>query len=571
MKRLWILGAALAVPLAACTSPTGGSRDPRPNVTDACEGNVQPLTLAVGGHTSFWGGSAGAVCIGGGAAGAEYAIVASHGNTTGTQQLAISAKATGVVPPTVALGTLLGPEAARVPALADAHARLPHDGGFHERLRRIEREELTARMPAARMEMRASGPETRTLSTVPAVGTLMSFNVNSQQACTNPDTRTGRVAHISQTAVFVADTANPAGGFTAADLQTIGAAIDTLITPVVVGAFGQPSDIDQNQRIVVFYTRAVNELTPRNAQFVIGGFFFARDLYPRVGAQPCATSNEAEMFYMLAPDPNGTVNGHVRTREYVLRNTRSTLAHEYQHLINSSRRLYVTNAASFETIWLDEGLAHIAEELVFFRAAGLGPRQNITAPMIQSSQQRVDAFNEYQTANIGRLDLYVRAPERNSPWMNNDSLPTRGATYHLLRYAADQRGGDEAQAWRSLAAGPATGTANLANVFGSDLERLHANWSTSVLVDDVVANIAPAISFPSWHMRSIFQALSRQYQPPVRTLAHDAPVETTLAGGGTAYFRMGVAPGESASLLVTRQANTQALPGSFGVTIVRTR
>ena len=57
----------------------------------------------------------------------------------------------------------------------------------------------------------------------------------------------------------------------------------------------------------------MNELTPRNAAYYVGGFFYERDLFPNdvaVEQGGCAASNDAEMFYMLVPDPNGTVNGN---------------------------------------------------------------------------------------------------------------------------------------------------------------------------------------------------------------------------------------------------------------------
>jgi hypothetical protein len=570
MRRAYLLGALLAAPLAACSSPAGPGNGSRPNITDACAGNAQPLTLAVGGSTPLWGNSAAGVCLAGGASGAEYVVVAANTATNVAQQLTLNATGLGVEPPTVALTSLAASEPALTLAAAAAQAHRHDDGGFHDRLRQRERDELTARMAPARMQLGVERIEAA-VAPVPQIGELISYNVNSRQSCSSPDMRTGRVEWISERAVFVADTANPAPGFSPTNYQELGAVIDTLITPVVTGAFGQSSDVDGNNRIVVFYTRAVNELTPRDATFVVGGFFFARDLYPRSGQGACATSNYAEMFYMLAPDPTGVVNGHRRTVDYVLRATRSTLAHEYQHLINASRRLYVSNAPAFEVIWLDEGLSHIAEELVFFRAADLGPLQNITGPQIQASQRRVDAYNEYQTANVGRFEAFLKAPETSSPWAPNDSLTTRGATWHLLRYAADLRGGDQAQTWRALTAGPATGTANLGAVFGSDLARLHANWATTVVVDDAVTGLHASLSFPSWNMRSIYQALQRPAYPlRIRTLAENTPLETTLAGGGAAYFRVRAPAGSSASVTLHRTDN-QALPASFGSTIVRTR
>ncbi len=85
---------------------------------------------------------------------------------------------------------------------------------------------------------------------------------------------------------------------------------DTLVDPVDRAAFGTPSDIDNNGHVILFFTRAVNELTPPGALGVTLGFFFPRDLYPKTAAPgPCAGSNVAEMFYLLVPDTGGVVNG----------------------------------------------------------------------------------------------------------------------------------------------------------------------------------------------------------------------------------------------------------------------
>jgi hypothetical protein len=36
----------------------------------------------------------------------------------------------------------------------------------------------------------------------------------------------------------------------------------------------------------------------------VGGFFFKRDLFPTSGQRASEGSNEAEMFYMLVPNPS---------------------------------------------------------------------------------------------------------------------------------------------------------------------------------------------------------------------------------------------------------------------------
>ena len=82
----------------------------------------------------------------------------------------------------------------------------------------------------------------------------------------------------------------------------------------------------------LFFTRAVNELTPTGSQSVVGGFFYGRDLFPKQDSPQlgsgsgCPSSNVAEMFYLLVPDPNGVVNGNVRTKNFVSHLTVSTTA-----------------------------------------------------------------------------------------------------------------------------------------------------------------------------------------------------------------------------------------------------
>src|SRR5437879_13410015 len=125
---------------------------------------------------------------------------------------------------------------------------------------------------------------------IPAVGDMVRFNTNANSACSNPNMRDGRVVAITNRAIVVADTANPANGFTTADFQSFGAAFDTLVFPVDSINFGAPTDIDKNQHVILFFTRAVNELTPPNVGFYVGGCFFSLDLLPlspRLGYSCC--------------------------------------------------------------------------------------------------------------------------------------------------------------------------------------------------------------------------------------------------------------------------------------------
>jgi hypothetical protein len=401
------------------------------------------------------------------------------------------------------------------------------------------------------------------LGAVSAVGDLVSLNA-SIQACQAPNNRTGRVVAVSQRAVIVEDVANPAGGFSAQEYQHVAATFDTLIYPVDTRNFGEPTDIDANGRVVIFYTRAVNELTEPNSNSFVGGFFFGRDLLPR---STCATSNFAEIFYLLSPDPTGAVNGNARSREFVLRSTLGTVAHEFQHLINSSRRIYVNNATVMEEVWLNEGLSHIAEELQFYAVTPLEPRQNIDVNTIRSSEQIRQAFNTYQIANFGRFITFLENPDTTS-LMGPDQLSTRGAAWAFLRYAADQEPSSDRDFFFSLVNSRTAGVANLNQALEADALDLMQSWTVSVYTDDAVPSAAPLYMQPSWNFRSVIGALASGYPLKVNTLGAG---QTTfdLRPGGAAYVRFGVAPGEQA--VITTTAAGAAPPERLRASLVRIR
>jgi hypothetical protein len=416
----------------------------------------------------------------------------------------------------------------------------------------------------------------------PTVGTLVRLNAGTASACdtTAADYRVGRVVAVTERAVLVADTANPAGGFTAAEYARFGAAFDTLAWPVDVQAFGEPSDIDNNKRVTVFFTRAVNELTPRSVNYVVGGFFWERDLFPRQApraADRCAASNEAELFYMLVPDPQGTINGNRRSKDYVEESTVGTLAHEFQHLISAARRLYVTDADDFETVWLNEGLSHVAEELVFFRAAKLQARGRLDYGRLSGSDAAFAAFNEFGTDNLRRLIAYLGETETRSPFADDDDLETRGATWQFLRYAADRVGGDEQALWRRLINGRQAGMPNLrAALGGASLDDWFRDWSVANFADTqspALAGLDARFTFPTWGFRSVISRYrdqaGRPYALRTRTLADRQPETVTLNAGSAGYLRFAVPANQPATLRVKVAQAPRS--GAVRLSVVRVR
>jgi len=511
------------------------------------------------------------ICLSGGTAGADYALIPFHGSQVANARTSFTVIGRGVIPLTSAS---LAPSLSAAPSASIAPRITDVRSAFDARLRANARSELTPLMPLARR----AKPRTASYNTIPSslnVGQVLSLNTTSSTSCSNPVYRGGRVAAITSKAIVVADTANPLPGFSDAQYQSIGVTFDTLVDPLDRAAFGEPSDIDKNGKILIFFTRAVNELTPQGSSTFIGGFFHERDLFPTAGTQDlqaCAGSNVGEMFYMIVPDPFGTINGNRRDTAFVRRLTIGTIGHEYQHLINASRRLYVNDADSFEESWLNEGLSHIAEELLFYRVSGLAPRRNLTAANVRATQQVVTAFNEHMSADLTRYQEYLKRPSTTSPYGDNDSLQTRGATWSLLRYLADRRGSSDADTWMQLDNSKTAGIDNLRGVFGNDIMSLIRDWTTSAFTDDTnFAGGDGAYQQPSWSLRSLYTQLFNPPFPLVITpVVESAATNVQLVGGGAAYLRFTVPPNSQASLDWSGPGGVPVSP-VLRWTLVRTR
>lgn len=524
----------------------------------------------------------------GGSDGAQYWVVLANNATTADATQSYTLVGNGIGGSAADLVPRDGASLSLSSFNAATPAAPTTDVAFEARLRLRERA-LSSRIPAARAwrdAQRATATSIGSFSVkrsdqaVPAtvkVGDTVTVNVNGLDACTNADERGARVAAIGTHSIVLADTSNPAGGFTDADYQRYATRFDTLVYPLDVEAFGAPSDIDSNGRVVLIFTTAVNELTPRDAPSFVGGFTFSRDLFPVAGndrAQACATSNEGEYFYLIAPDPLGAINGNARSTGFVDTMTTAIIAHEFQHLINASRRMYVNDANVFEETWLDEGLAHIAEELLFYREAGIGPRNNLGTAAIRASEQRRTAFNLDMIGNAGRYRSYLLKPATSSPYADNDSLPTRGGAWNLLRYLADQRSTTGDKVFYQLVNSTVSGIANVQNVFGANFTTDVRDWNVSHAVDDV-APVPTALTQPSWDWHSIFPVLyggstNPTYYPLKFTVMTDASSYTgTVAGGGAAYYKLSVPAGGSATLTLGGQS---AAAGShLQLVVVRTQ
>jgi hypothetical protein len=536
-------------------------------VPAGCNVAASLRSLELGGSLVLGGVEAATVCLEGGAAGREYVAVPFHAGDTNAPMFSVRLTGQGIVPVTAGSASL---------APAFSTETREQDASFHERLRRQAERELAPHVGTALRSGRRDAMRPSMVLDLRSASVGQQVVVNtSLESCGTASNRTGRVKAVGQRAIVLADVANPAGGLTDADYASMAAGFDTLVYPVVTAAFGEPGDVDDNSKVVIFYTSAVNALTPSGSNSFVGGFFHPRDLFPTKdsdGLAACQNTNFAEMVYMLVPDPQGTVNNNVFSRESIVATSLGTIAHELQHLINASRRLYVVQTTHWnEETWLNEGLSHIAEEVLFYHASGLSPRQNLSAEQVTASTRLQKAYITYMDQNIRRYQRFLENHEGQSPYDattdDDNDLATRGASWAFLRYAADRRsGGTDAQLWHDLVDGDVIGFANLQQALGTDPRPLVRDWTTAVYTDDVVLDAEARFQQPSWHYRTFFGT----FPAATRNLAASGENTVLLKSGSGAYARFRVAAGQVGTF-TARRTNGDALPSQVYVTIVRTK
>ena len=210
------------------------------------------------------------------------------------------------------------------------------------------------------------------------------------------------------------DTLSLGNNFAQSDFNTFGQEFDNSIATINVNAFGSYSDVDGNGKVILLISPVVNRLeepgcSPGNCSCgFIAGFFNPRDLYnsPPV---PSGTTNHAEILYLLAADPGGQWDCQFPVLETAAENL-GTITHELEHLISFSQRVF-NQGGAVQVTWLEEGMAHMAEDL-----------------------------NNDNSSNIGRGSLYRADPGAISIEDNAAGLEQRGGIYLMLRLLADRYG-----------------------------------------------------------------------------------------------------------------------------------
>ena len=388
----------------------------------------------------------------------------------------------------------------------------------------------------------------------PALGSIRSFRVLADSTGRRFKSVNAQLAFAGDNLLIYLDTLSPAHGFTPAQIQSFGTLFDHTLYPIDTGAFGPPSDVDQNGRVIMLMSPAVNALTPASecdTQGFVAGFFEEEDL--GAGASD-PNSNDGEIFYSIVPDPSGTASCS-HTTDDVGFSVPATFLHELQHLISFSQH-FVVHGGDPEYGWLDEGLSIVAEELgsVYYeqKCPGTACRTDPAQLFPDSSQGFIDGF-------LFDSYAYTLEPDTASVTLHSDAddgFSWRGGDWLLARWLGDQFG---ASVYRHLDEDGAIGVANIEAVTAQSFPSLFSDFGIALFADSLPGlprTTAPARDrFVTRNVRQLWARLyatsggspdaPRAFPIPVPVIGTDTTATQRMYPGTMGFFRLTTAANAS--------------------------
>ena len=515
----------------------------------------------------------------------DYVIVVGNTNTAHDVVASYVVKADKSTTGVFGLETAADMAAARYSlSLDEAHLARTSQQAIDNKVRAFERSGLTLKSSRStllgdKFSIRRNAQVSA--ASVPAVGDVINLKIpdaSTTNLCNNFIQTQATVASVSRRAILAVDTldGNPNVLFTQQVMDSITQEFDNITYPTDSSYYNNPTDIDGNGHIILLFSGQINKLTPPNTSGgFVGGFFFAGDLFPPTdqGGGPgtfCAESNQAEIFYLLSPDPTGRF-GNVRSTSSVRQGTRGTIAHEFQHMINAGNRFINPAVSSFEATWLDEALAHFAEDAVGRQSRGFGDLQTLTFSDVlpcNTPCSQANDFNAFFFQNLARLTYWMDKPDQFAPFskMADTSLAVRGAAWAIVRYAADNYSNAlPRKLTQALAAGPDTGVKNFAAATKVPIDTLVKGWLISMYADHLGITGLPAqYQYRSWNFRSVMPPVARSvlsqstatYPLRVQSIGtgSDNITAQNKSGSGN-FYRLTVAAGAGAKTVKIQDAS----------------
>ncbi|HZX96579.1 MAG TPA: hypothetical protein VFE90_18820 [Myxococcales bacterium] len=243
-------------------------------------------------------------------------------------------------------------------------------------------------------------------------------------------------------------------------LASLAAALDQRVWPAVTQAFGAPTDVDGNGKVLVLITHELG--AHLSGGWLIGYFGNADLVRARDDSPGCSGSgsNHGEIVY-LNDVSNGAVNGY-SAQEQVDTLFPATVAHELQHLLNFAHRCVERSCDGPEETWINEALSKVAEDVAGYGWNAAGGRAEGAA---------------YLGRNAGNVRGY---DGRSLTRWEGDPIGNYQGAHSFLRFFADRTG---PELMTRIAEGPG-GQAGLEAALGRPLPRAMAEWATALLLSN---------------------------------------------------------------------------------------
>ncbi len=408
-------------------------------------------------------------------------------------------------------------------------------------------------------------------------------DLTADDACASFEEISAVVRKVGTRGIWLEDVDNPDGGFSSNDYQEMSDQFDDPVHGTLTDYFGEPTDIDSNDRVAVVVTKTLNEFGG------VLGFVFGGDLFPRESdsGTSCSSSDEGELTYTLAPDPEGTFGDTVSV-ESMRRAYPGLVAHEVTHVIQFGRR-FECSACDFPVIWITEGQATLAEEVAGHAVSGRTTGQNYGFEVAFDPDDSDDSdwyrdifvdlavYYGFRSQNEQEEDAPHRCtwqmPRWDGPCIGGRGVYGVPAT--LLRWINDHQGpgypGGEQALQRDITGNDDLGFANLEEVTGESMKSLLADWGPMLWTDDRVSGVPDRLTLPSWDMVDVFSNLvtTARLSPAVYDFSGFSETVGVNAGSA-AYFVVGGSDRPPVTLRA-RTTGDSELPSHMQMWVVRTQ
>jgi len=284
-------------------------------------------------------------------------------------------------------------------------------------------------------------------------------------------------------------------------VQDLIVTFDDKIYPLTSGHVGRARDVDGDGRFTILLSSWLDHLG--GGRYPVDGFVRVADLDP---AYRSPFGNKCDMMYLNTALKTGP---HLRT----------VLAHEYMHAVVFTKKTLRGSRdgrpALEEEGWLDEAMAHLAEDLHGFSMSNIDYRVSAFLTSPESYQLVVD---DYFAADLFR------------------SHGNRGSTYLFLRWCADRYGSD---LLAELVHSDLRGAASLEAVTGATFADLFRRWSLALFTSGLEPAQEKATSLEDGFRSINMRAPCEEWElagPRFTRVSPAGPADCWMALGTSSHF-----------------------------------